>query len=128
MKMFRKRFIPDEIVDISSDEVLERNENIIITKWTPIKPRGDISGGISYTFLKRGHYAIRKKAELPNDDYKNNDGENVQDFTDLRDNSNWGSGGEPGEYFVFVSGDSQGVIAYYDLDGNITLWERSEEA
>lgn len=59
MKMFRKRFIPDEIVDISSDEVLERNDNIIVTRWNPIKPRGDIGGGISYTFLKRG-YKISK--------------------------------------------------------------------
>ena len=59
MKMFRKRFIPDEIVDISSDEVLERNENIIVTKWLPIKPREDIGGGISYVFLKKG-YKISK--------------------------------------------------------------------
>ena len=59
MKMFRKRFIPDEIVDISNDEVLERNENIIITRWKPIKPRADIGGGISYTFLRRG-YKISK--------------------------------------------------------------------
>ena len=59
MKMFRKRFIPNEIVDISSDEVLERNENIIVTKWKPIKPRADIGGGISYIFLKKG-YKISK--------------------------------------------------------------------
>ena len=59
MKMLRKRFIPNEIVDISSDEVLERNENIIVTKWKPIKPRADIGGGISYIFLKKG-YKISK--------------------------------------------------------------------
>ena len=59
MKIYRKRFIPNEIVDISGDEVLERNENIIVTRWKPIKPRGDIGGGISYTFLKRG-YKISK--------------------------------------------------------------------
>ena len=59
MKMYRKRFIPNEIIDISSDEVLERNENIIVTRWKPIKPRQDIGGGISYTFLKRG-YKISK--------------------------------------------------------------------
>lgn len=59
MKMYRKRFIPNEIVDISGDEVLERNENIVITKWAPIKPRKDIGGGISYVFLKKG-YKISK--------------------------------------------------------------------
>ena len=59
MKMYRKRFIPNEIIDISSDEVLERNENIIITGWSPINPRQDIGSGISYTFLKKG-YKISK--------------------------------------------------------------------
>lgn len=59
MKMYRKRFIPDEIVDISDDEVLERNGNIVITRWKPINPRGDIGCGISYTFLRRG-YKISK--------------------------------------------------------------------
>ena len=59
MKMYRKRFIPNEIIDISGDEVLERNENVIVTRWKPIKPREDIGGGISYTFLKRG-YKISK--------------------------------------------------------------------
>jgi len=59
MKIFRKRFVPDEIVDISSDEVLERNDNILVTRWRPIKPRTDIGGGISYVFLKKG-YKISK--------------------------------------------------------------------
>lgn len=59
MKMYRKRFVPDEIVDISSDKVLERDEDIIVTKWEPIKPREDIGGGISYTFLGKG-YKISK--------------------------------------------------------------------
>lgn len=59
MKMFRKRYVPEEIVDISSDYILERNENIIVTKWKPINPREDIGGGISYIFLKRG-YKISK--------------------------------------------------------------------
>lgn len=59
MKMYRKRFIPNEIIDISGDEVLERNDNIIITKWSPIKERKDIGAGVSYTFLKRG-YKISK--------------------------------------------------------------------
>lgn len=54
MKIFRKRFIPNEIVDISNDEVVIRNENLIVTKWMPIKPRSDMSRGISYTMLDKG--------------------------------------------------------------------------
>lgn len=52
--MLRTRFIPFETVDISSDELLFRDDNILITRWKAIKPRTDISGGISYTFLKDG--------------------------------------------------------------------------
>ena len=54
MKIFRKRFIPDEIVDISDDEILHMDDNLIITKWLPINPRGDIGSGLSYSFIKEG--------------------------------------------------------------------------
>ena len=59
MKMFRKRFIPDEIVDVSSDEVLERTGNRIVTKWLPIHPRNDIACGMSFVYFKDG-YKISK--------------------------------------------------------------------
>lgn len=52
--LLRKRYIPDEIVDISSDELLFRDDELLVTKWTAIKPRNDIEGGISFTFLKEG--------------------------------------------------------------------------
>lgn len=53
-KIFRTRYIPFETVDISGDEILLRNDDLLITKWKAIRPRKDISGGISYTFLKDG--------------------------------------------------------------------------
>lgn len=59
MKIFRKRFIPDEIVDISKDEVLHVDEDLLVTRWKAIKPRKDIKGGISFAFLKKG-YKISK--------------------------------------------------------------------
>lgn len=52
--IFRTRYIPFETVDISSDEMLFRDHEILITRWNAIKPRADISGGISYTFLNEG--------------------------------------------------------------------------
>lgn len=51
MRIIRKRLIPNEEVDISQDEVIERNNEHIITRWLPIKPRGDIGWGISYLDL-----------------------------------------------------------------------------
>lgn len=53
--IFRRRYIPYEVVDISSDELLFRSDELIITKWVPIKPRPDIFGGISFAFLDRGY-------------------------------------------------------------------------
>jgi hypothetical protein len=53
--VLRRRYIPAEIVDISDDELLFRNESLLVTKWTAIKPRPDLHGGISFTFLDRGY-------------------------------------------------------------------------
>lgn len=57
--ILRKRFIPFETVDISGDELVFRDENLIITKWKVIRPRADIDRGISFTFLKEGYKISR---------------------------------------------------------------------
>lgn len=54
MKIFRKRFVPNEIIDISGDEVIYRDNEKLITKWLPIHPRDDIGRGESCVFLKQG--------------------------------------------------------------------------
>lgn len=54
LKLFRRRYIPDELVELKDDVILHHNEEIIITKWHSLKPRNDISGGISAYFLKKG--------------------------------------------------------------------------
>lgn len=53
--ILRRRYIPNEIVDISDDELLFRSDNLLITRWTAIKPRPDFYGGISFAFLDRGY-------------------------------------------------------------------------
>lgn len=57
--IFRKRFIPLETVDISSDELLYRDSELLITAWKPIRERSDFAGGISFTFLKEGYKISR---------------------------------------------------------------------
>ncbi len=54
VRIFRNRFIPLETIDLTSDELLYRDEYYLITRWTPIKPRKDIASGISCVFLKNG--------------------------------------------------------------------------
>ena len=43
----RKRFIPEEEVDISGDEVLYDDGALIVTRWLPIRARNDIGWGFS---------------------------------------------------------------------------------
>lgn len=45
--IFRKRFIPDEIIQLKDDILLYHDEHMLITKWCTLKPRCDIAGGVS---------------------------------------------------------------------------------
>lgn len=58
-RMLRKRYIPDELVDISGDEVLYRDKNILITRWKTIRPRPDFDWGVSFVFLNDGYKVSR---------------------------------------------------------------------
>lgn len=53
-KMFRKRFVPDEIKSLEKDEILYLTEDLIVTKWDTFKPKKEFSNGISCTFLNEG--------------------------------------------------------------------------
>jgi predicted RNA-binding protein associated with RNAse of E/G family len=57
--ILRRRYIPSEIIDISSDELLFRSNDLLVTRWTAIKPRPDIYGGISFAFLNKGYKLSR---------------------------------------------------------------------
>lgn len=56
LKLFRRRFIPEEIVELKDDKILsiDKTNNIIITKWNVLKPRNDIDHGISAYFINDG--------------------------------------------------------------------------
>lgn len=52
--LYRKRFIPDEIVNLKNDKIIFKSDSLIKTQWQVIKPRDDFSKGISWYFLERG--------------------------------------------------------------------------
>lgn len=54
IRLFRKRFLPDEITELKDDTILSQSENILITKWDVLKPRTDIAYGISAYFIDLG--------------------------------------------------------------------------
>lgn len=87
------------------------------------KPVGTFAFGNSfYTFLRRSVYKITKLADLPNEAYPN-----INNYTDLVSSPQYADG-DPGQYFKFISGESEGIIAYYDNNRSLNIWTRSEEA
>lgn len=87
------------------------------------KPVGTFAFGNSYyTFLKHNKWTAEKLADLPNNAYPN-----INEWTDLENSPAYNTG-TTGKYFKFTSGPSKGVIAYYNTEGQITVWPRSEEA
>lgn len=87
------------------------------------RPVGTFAFGNSfYTFLRRSAYKITKLADLPNEAYPG-----INSYEDLIASSQYADG-DPGQYFKFVSGVSEGIIAYYNNDRALSIWTRSEEA
>ena len=52
--LFRRRFIPDENIELKDDMILALEPNLIITSWNVLKPRRDISRGVSAYFIDKG--------------------------------------------------------------------------
>lgn len=52
IKLFRKRFIPNEIVELKNDIILEMDNEVIITKWNVLNKRTDFNNGFSYYDIK----------------------------------------------------------------------------
>ena len=54
IRLYRKRFIPDELKLLQDDKILYMDDNLIITSWTTLKPRSDFASGISAYYRKEG--------------------------------------------------------------------------
>lgn len=52
--LYRKRFIPDELVELKDDLILSISDDLIVTSWDVLKPRRDISRGISAYYPQKG--------------------------------------------------------------------------
>ena len=54
IRLFRRRFLPDEVTELKDDTVLFLSDDLILTKWNVLKPRKDIAHGISAYFIDLG--------------------------------------------------------------------------
>lgn len=54
LKLYRKRLIPEECILLDQDVILYRDPEVIVTKWTTIRPKKTLHHGYSCYFLERG--------------------------------------------------------------------------
>jgi hypothetical protein len=54
LSLYRKRFIPNDFVHLKDDLILSTEENLIITKWRPLRPKKNMAGGVSAYFMDQG--------------------------------------------------------------------------
>lgn len=52
--LYRKRLIPDECIMLKNDEILYAEDDLIITRWKTIRPKKELSHGLSAYFLEKG--------------------------------------------------------------------------
>jgi len=53
LNIYRRRLIPDELIHLDSDEIIEYKPPLLITRWKSIKPRKDFATGISAYYINR---------------------------------------------------------------------------
>lgn len=53
-KLYRRRLIPDECIPLTSDSILFKNNNIIVSSWETLKPKPEFARGISLYMLDNG--------------------------------------------------------------------------
>lgn len=54
VRLYRKRFIPDELIYLKNDDILSVDDEKVITKWNVLTPRHDFTHGVSCYFIKEG--------------------------------------------------------------------------
>lgn len=54
LKLYRKRYIPQETVYLKDDVIVAHTEDVLITTWKTLNPKTAFSHGSSCYFLKEG--------------------------------------------------------------------------
>ncbi|MBP3609816.1 MAG: DUF402 domain-containing protein [Lachnospiraceae bacterium] len=54
IRLYRKRFIPEEVIFLKDDHILYLDDDLIITSWSTLKPRSDFASGFSLYYRKEG--------------------------------------------------------------------------
>lgn len=91
LKLYRKRFVPNETIYLKDDKILYHDDDVMVTKWFVFRPKEEFSHGISCYYLKQG-FKISKFLNEKNElvyfycdiiDTEYNKSENSYTFSDL---------------------------------------------
>jgi predicted RNA-binding protein associated with RNAse of E/G family len=52
--LYRRRYIPDEKILLKDDEIIEINDDVVITKWNVLTKRHDFTHGASCYYINEG--------------------------------------------------------------------------
>ncbi len=52
--LYRKRLLPSECIRLDDDEILLRSDRVLVTRWKTIRPKKELSHGISCYLLGEG--------------------------------------------------------------------------
>lgn len=66
-KLYRKRFMPNEIVYLKDDVIIHQEDGVMVTKWNVLHPKAKFSHGVSCYYLDKGWKIskfLNKKNEL----------------------------------------------------------------
>jgi len=74
LRLYRRRFIPNETIELRNDQIIRADDSIIVTKWNTIKPKAGFSHGVSCYFLGLGWKISR---------FLNDSGECVYTYCDI---------------------------------------------
>jgi len=96
IRLYRKRFIPNEIRELKDDKLLYYDDDIVITSWDSFRPRPDLARGLSVYYRKEGYKISRLYGE---------DGSFVRWYCDI--------------IFETVNGNE---IIFSDLLVDVVLW------
>lgn len=53
-KLYRKRYMPDEVVHLKDDIIIYQGENVMVTKWNVLHPKEKFSHGVSCYYMDKG--------------------------------------------------------------------------
>ncbi|MDO4531672.1 MAG: DUF402 domain-containing protein [Bacillota bacterium] len=89
--LYRKRYMPAEIVHLKDDVITYQGENVMVTKWDVLHPKAKFSHGVSCYYMDKG-WKISKFLNTKDElvyyycdiiDTTYNEEENFYVFTDL---------------------------------------------